>query len=127
VTQPRRRGASFRVRFDELAFAEDLRHASPSGRQVALDARRRLERDGADVGELRPCDPDARDGTRLPNCVKTYLPAPAGRWRMIFELVRDLDTRELLLAFRAFGVGHPEHPWQRSAYDVADHRLHGDG
>ena len=94
MAQPPRRRASFRVRFDELAFAEDLRHATPSGRQVGLEARRRLERNGADVGEQRPCAAEARDGTRLPNCVKTYLPDPAGRWRMIFEVVRDPESRE---------------------------------
>jgi hypothetical protein len=43
---------------------------------------------------------------------------------MIFEVVRDTESRALLLAYRAFGVDHPQHPWQRSAYEVADYRLH---
>lgn len=77
------------MQLHELALAEHLRHASPSGRQVALDARRSFDRDGIDVAELRPCDPEARDDTRLPNCVKTYLPVPAGRWRMILDVVRS--------------------------------------
>lgn len=72
----------FEVRFDELAFTDDLAHATPAGRQVATAARARLERDGTDLSEFKRCDPDARDGTRLANCVKVYLPDPgaAGGW-----------------------------------------------
>jgi hypothetical protein len=113
----------FWVRFDELAFTDDLEHATPAGRQVAIAARTRLERDGTDLAEFRRCDPNARDGTRLPNCVKTYLPGPGGRWRMVFELTRD-KTGAPGLTYRAFGVGHPEHPWQPSVYQVAHRRLH---
>jgi hypothetical protein len=114
----------YSVHFDELAFAEDLRHASPAGRDVARAARVRLERDGANRAELWRCDPEHREGTQLPSCVKTYLPGPGGRWRMIFEAVYDPDAQELRLAYLAFGVGHPEHAWQPSAYEVAHHRLH---
>jgi hypothetical protein len=117
----------YSVQFDELAYAEDLRHASPAGREVARSARARLDRDGASLDELWRCDPEHREGTRLPNCVKTYLPGPGGRWRMIFEAVYDADAHELRLAYLAFGVGHPEHAWQRSAYEVADRRLHHAG
>jgi hypothetical protein len=124
VSQPRRARARFSVRFDELAFSEDLHHATPAGREISRAARVRLEREGADIGELAPCDPQHRDGTRLPNCVKTYLPARGGRWRMIFELVRDASSGHVTLTYRAFGLGHPEHPWQPSAYEVAHHRLH---
>jgi hypothetical protein len=125
MPQPRRAPARLPVRFDDLAFAEDLRHATPAGRDVARAARVRFERDGAELGELAPCDPEHRDGTRLPRCVKAYLPAPGDRWRMIFEFVRDTASGEIVLAYRAFGVGHPRHAWQPSAYDVAHNRLHG--
>jgi len=64
------------VHFGELAFAEDLRHASPAGREAALSARARLERDGAALHELKRCDPEARDETRLPNCVNSALLGP---------------------------------------------------
>jgi hypothetical protein len=37
-----RGGARYGVRFEELAFAEDLRHASPAGRDVARAARTRF-------------------------------------------------------------------------------------
>jgi hypothetical protein len=114
----------YSVHFDELAFAEDLRHASPAGRDVARAARARLDRDGASRDELRRCDPEHREGTRLPSCVKTYLPGPGGRWRMIFAAVYDPAAHELRLAYLAFGVGHPDHAWQPSAYEVAHHRLH---
>lgn len=75
------------------------------------------------MDELRRCDPDGRDGTRLPNCVKTYLPGSSGRWRMVFQAVRAAGSEQLLLAYRAFGVAHPEHPWQRSVYEVSHHRF----
>jgi hypothetical protein len=114
----------FGVRFDELAFSEDIRHATPAGRQVAGAARQRLQADGADPSEFKRCDPDARDGTSLPNCLKAYLPTPDGRWRMIFEVLRDTTTGELVLSYLAFGVAHPEHPWQPSVYQVAHQRLH---
>ena len=117
--------ARYRVHVDELAFAEDLRHASPAGRDVARAARARLDRDGAALDELWRCDPEHREGTRLPNCVKTYLPGPRGRWRMVFEALRGPNSGELRLAYLAFGVGHPEHPWQPSVYEVAHNRLHG--
>lgn len=89
---------------------------------MAHAARRRLEADGAELVEFKRCDPDARDGTSLPNCVKTYLPGPDGRWRMVFEVLRDTATGRLVLSYLAFGVAHPEHPWQPSVYQV-DHRI----
>jgi len=58
----------FSVRFDEEALAEDLAHASASGREVG--ERARLERDGIAVSELRACAAEGRDGTRLAGCVK---------------------------------------------------------
>lgn len=116
--------ARFGVRFDELAFTNDLGHATPAGRDVAQAARRRLEREGADPAEFKRCDPDARDGTSLPNCLKTYLPGPDGRWRMVVEVLRDKVSGELVLSYLAFGVAHPEHPWQPSVYQVAHQRLH---
>jgi hypothetical protein len=39
---PERGGTRYGVHFDELAFAEDLRHASPAGRDAARAARTRL-------------------------------------------------------------------------------------
>lgn len=75
-----------RVHFDELAFAEDLSHATLAGRRVALDARR--------------------------------------PWRMVFEITRDPASGAFVLAYLAYGLGHPGKPWQPSAYQVAHQRLH---
>lgn len=74
----------FSARFDEEAFAEDLAHATQAGRHVAEIGRARIERDGIPASELLACEPEARDGTRLGGCVKTYLPQPDGAWGMVF-------------------------------------------
>jgi len=122
---PASRGRSTQtVHFDEPAFAEDISHATAAGRRVALDARRLLERDGIDVDALLRCQEHGRDGTRLERCVKLYLPSAGGAWRMVFEITRDRASGELVLAYLAFGVGHPGKPWQPSAYQVAHQRLH---
>jgi hypothetical protein len=124
VPASRGRKARPRVHFDEISFTEDVSHATAAGRRVAIDARRDLERDGVDVAILLSCQPHGRDGTRLPRCVKLYLPPPAGGWRMVFEITRDPTRGDLVLAYLAFGLGHPQKPWQPSAYRVAHERLH---
>jgi hypothetical protein len=113
----------FSVRFDDEAFAEDLAHATHAGRRVAHVERERLEHDGILVAELQACESEARDGTRLPGCVKSYLPQPQGGWGMVFTADVDLDGRPVLVCL-AFGVRHPIRPWQPSVYQVADRRLH---
>jgi hypothetical protein len=114
----------FSARFDEEAFAEDVSHASAAGRQVASAERTRIERDGILVSERLACDPEARDGTRLAGCVKTYLPQPEGAWGMVFT--GDVDTAgQPVLVYLAFGVRHPTRPWQPSVYEVAHRRLRG--
>jgi hypothetical protein len=123
VPASRRARARPRVHFDEISFTEDVSHATGAGRRVAIDARRDLERDGVDVAMLLSCQPHGRDGTRLPRCVKLYLPPPAGGWRMVFEITRDRSSGDLVLAYLAFGLGHPQKPWQPSAYRVAHERL----
>jgi hypothetical protein len=97
---------TFPVRFDDEAFAEDLAHASRAGRAVAERERARLERDGIALATLRGCEAEARDGTRLPGCVKTYLPAPDGAWGMVFRGERAADGTAALLCL-AFGRRHP--------------------
>lgn len=114
------------ARFDELLFREDLAHATQAGQTVARKTRRQFEDDGVTTRELRRCDAEHRDGTRLANCVKVYLPGPGEPWRMIFEFQRDPAAGEIYLAYLAFGVGHPQRPWQPSAYHVAHRRLHPD-
>jgi hypothetical protein len=113
----------FSAHFDEEAFAEDLAHATEAGRRVAETERARIEREGIPVGELLACDAEARDGTRLGGCVKTYLPQPDGSWGMVFTGDTDEAGRPVLV-YLAFGVRHPRQPWQASVYQVADRRLH---
>ncbi len=112
------------VVFDDAAWAEDLARASAAGREVAEAARRQYEQDGVALGELRACDPEGPDGTRLAHCVKVYLPAPHGRHGMVFTIERDGRGR-LRLSFAAFGLRHPSRASrQPSVYRIADRRLH---
>ena len=112
----------FPVRFDDDAFAEDLYHATPAGREIASRERARLEREGIAVGELRQCAGEGPDGTRLGGCVKTYLPWPRGPWGIVFTGDVRADARPVLIAL-AFGVRHPSRAWQPSVYQVAHSRL----
>jgi hypothetical protein len=123
VSQTPGRGASFRVEFDARVLAEDSVHSTEKGRSVMDDAVRDFEERGIPASDLRACEDPGPDGTRLPGCVKTYLPPPVGSWGMVFEL-RIADKRPFL-AFLAFGVRHPTKSWQLSVYQVADRRLHG--
>lgn len=53
------------ARFDDEAFGEDLAHATPAGREVGELERARVEREGLALDELKACEAEARDGTRL--------------------------------------------------------------
>ena len=119
--------ARFEVRFDDLSFGEDLARATKRGREVAVEARNRLEREGAEPSELLRCQAEHRDGTQLPNCVKTYLPPPDGRWGMVFELVRDRSTGKLVLACLAFAERHPGPRRAPDVYRRAHQRLRRPG
>jgi hypothetical protein len=116
--------ARFEVRFDDVSFEEDLGRTTKRGREVAVDARERFEREGADPSELLRCQAEHREGTELPNCVKTYLPPPDGRWGMVFELVRDRSSGKLVLAYLAFGERHPGQQSEPDVYRRAHNRLH---
>jgi hypothetical protein len=85
---------------------------------------RRVRGDGAPVAELRACEAEAPDGTRLASCVKVYLPPPVGHTGMAFRLVRDRQGH-LGLAYAAFGLRHPSSDMRQPAvYQVAHRRLH---
>jgi len=126
VPDKRGHGASFRVEFDDTAFAEDLAHSTPAGRDSALRKRVAVERDGQPADDLITCDAEARDGTRLPGCFKTYVPWPAGRCGMVYEFRFDKDRRPYL-AFLAFGIRHhPKGSHALTVYEIAHRRLHAD-
>lgn len=112
----------FAARFDADAFREDMAQATPAGHDAAEAARRAYGKDGIPRSQLRPCDSEGRDGTKLPQCLKVYLPPPAGRFGMVFKFViADSKPR---LDFLAFGVRH--HPVNSNAptvYEIAYWRL----
>jgi len=118
-----RRGHA-RVLFNESAYAEDTMRCGRAGAKVLRETRTRFERDGAEIKALRRCDPEHRDGPKLPACFKTYLPPPNGKFGMVLRFVRDDEG--FALRYLAFGVRH--HPRDSNAptvYDIAHRRLHG--
>ena len=114
----------FAARFDPDAFREDMARTTPAGRDAAETAKRRYQTSGVPRSELRPCEAEGRDGTELPQCLKVYLPPPAGRFGMVFKIVIADDGPRL--DYLAFGVRH--HPPDSNAptvYEIADRRLQG--
>jgi hypothetical protein len=108
--------------FDDAAFVEDLNRASDTGREVALAAKNEYEHDGVPIDQLLACDEEGPDGTELANCMKIYLPRPAGKFGMVFRI--ELHEGKSLLAYAAFGVRH--HPRNSNAltvYQLAHTRL----
>lgn len=63
-----------------MVLAEDLAHATNAARAAIEPTIQKLEEGGVAVNALRPCDAEARDGTRLGGCVKHYIPQPDGQW-----------------------------------------------
>ncbi|HYQ78504.1 MAG TPA: hypothetical protein VEP91_05260 [Solirubrobacterales bacterium] len=113
----------FPARFDAGAFREYVAGSSPVGQGAAEIARRDYEANGVPVSDLRPCDPEGRDGTVLPQCLKLYIPPPVGRFGMVFRFVVANDAPRL--DYLAFGVRH--HPAGANAptvYEIAHRRLH---
>jgi len=115
-------GPTFPVHVDERELAEDLAHASGAGRAAITPLIQQLKTDGVRAAWLRRCDSEARDGTRLPGCVKVYIPQPAGRWGAVFLGGALSGTPTLFLL--AVGDRHPDGPWKPSVYEIAHRRLH---
>jgi hypothetical protein len=113
------------VAFDEAAWSEDLRKTTDTGRATATRKRVELERDGQPVDELLACDEEGRDGTSLPECVKTRIPWPAGKWGIVYLIARDKQTKRLSLDVLSFGMRHhPKGSHALNVYEVAHRRLH---
>jgi hypothetical protein len=70
--------------FDSDWWRRDVERASAAARLEAERVRSVLEHEGIPVEQLRPCETEGRDGTRLANCFKIYIPAPIGRFGMVF-------------------------------------------
>lgn len=114
-------GPAFPVHVDERELAEDLGHATEAGRAAIERMIEGLKADGVPTVWLKRCDPEAQDGTRLPGCVKLYIPQPAGQWGAVFlgGLLNDRPTLFLL----AVGERHPGARWRPSVYEIAHRRL----
>jgi hypothetical protein len=122
MPQERRPALTPPVVFDDTAWAEDLLRASATARRVATEARGEFETKGVPIAQLKACEPEGPAGTRLPHCVKVYLPAPDGPHGMVFEIER-INGR-LRLLYVAFGLRHPgPEVRQPSVYEVAHRRL----
>lgn len=113
------------AQFDADAWEEDLARTTPAGRQAAKAAREDYEQHGVPIAQLRRVAEHGRDRTVLPDCMKVYVPAPNGRFGMIFMLKFQPDGRPVLM-FLAFGVRHhPQDSQRPTVYQLAHQRLHG--
>ncbi len=116
-----------RVVFDARFWEADLASSTPQARTAAHAWRAAVEHDGVPLTQLRACDPDARDTTRLPGCAKVYIPAPAGDWGAVLRLARNPQTDHSALYVIAFGHRHPPAGRRTSVYQLAHRRLHPPG
>lgn len=95
------------VRFDERVWQLAIHPFSTAAQRTASNARRLLERDG-----IRHQDIDRRyeargpKGTRLPACVKVYVPLGLPTSEQPYGIVLQLQD-DGSLAFIAFGRRHP--------------------
>ncbi len=92
------------ARIDPATWAEDIGHTGAADRVSIEAAKGRYEHSGVPLTEMRPCDAEGRDGTELPDCVKVYLPMPAGRFGIVFSV--DRTSTGPTLVYVAFGVRH---------------------
>lgn len=111
------------LRFDEAQLAADLERL-PASAAVEIGRLRKLveQHGGIPAGRLRRCDPEGRDGTRLANCVKVYVPEGENKWGLVAAVVAHPD-RPFGLRALAYGVRHPTGTTP-SVYRIAHQRLH---
>lgn len=115
------------VRFDYRIWADSTRGFSSQSLDVALVARRAIERSGVTLEQLLPCESLGPDRTELAGCAKLYLPigeAPPSQRPLAFVLQLAHDAGDLAFAFIAFGPRHPG-PGVRNVYERAHRQLHG--
>jgi hypothetical protein len=122
--------AEIPIRFGEEEWSEEVQRLgdrSPA-RIQAESARREIEGWTA-VGGLLKCKARGEDGTRLPGCMKLYVPlgrqgASEAPFGFVFQLAQDSDG-DFLWNFIAYGERHPDNPATRTVYDRAHKRLYG--
>lgn len=114
-----------KAQFDADAWEEDLARTTPAGRQAGEAAHKNYERHGVPIAQLRRVAEHGHDRTVLPDCMKVYVPAPDGRFGMVFMLKFQPDGRPVLM-FLAFGMRHhPQGSQRPTLYQLAHQRLHG--
>jgi hypothetical protein len=115
----------FPVGFDDDALEEDLAHLPASAKEALRLFRREARRlGGIPKSRLMVCQAEARDGTRLGGCVKTYIPWRDGRFGAVFVAVTH-PNRPLALQVIAFGVRHHSRgSTGKTVYEIAHRRLH---
>jgi hypothetical protein len=62
-----------------------------------------VERKG-EIKALRRCDPEGRDGTKLPACFNVYMPAPNGKFGMVLRFIRDDEGLAFAISPSASGT-----------------------
>jgi hypothetical protein len=126
----RLRAAEIPIEFGEKEWREEvdrLGERSPA-RTQAESARREIEALTAVDGLLR-CEAHGGDETRLPGCMKLYVPlgrqgASGAPFGFVFQLAQDSDDG-FIWNLIAFGERHPDNPATRTVYERAHKRLHG--
>jgi hypothetical protein len=121
VPAPERPEPRFPVSVDDVLLDEDLAHATAAGRAAIAPVIDKLKTAGVRKSSLKRCQPEGRDGTRLPGCVKMYIPQPDGAWGAV--LTGDKLATVPTLVLLAAGHRHPVQPWTPSVYEVASRRL----
>ncbi|MTD47659.1 hypothetical protein GKE82_26005 [Conexibacter sp. W3-3-2] len=114
------------LRLDQAQMTADLERL-PSTAAVELGRLLRLveQHGGIPVSRLRRCDPEGRDGTRLPNCLKVYVPEGENKWGLVAVVVAHPE-RPFGLRVLAYGIRHPTGTTP-SVYQLAHRRLHAAG
>lgn len=120
----------------EIVFRSDEWHdeverydRSATARILAQKARRTIETGGAKLRWQRCRGEDGPSRTKLPHCLKLYLPlnkegASDAPYGFVFQLQRMRDGSPML-NFIAFGERHPDNRATRTVYERAHKRLHG--
>jgi hypothetical protein len=130
VPAPRQDLRSVPLRFDEDEWREEVVRLdkSATSRLQAERARREIEAGSATL-DLQRCEAGGVDRTRLPGCVKLYVPlgkqgASEAPFGFVFQLAQNADGN-LVWNLIAFGERHPENAATRTVYERAHKRLHG--
>lgn len=130
MASPRRNARSIPIRFDRDEWhAEVERLGERSTSRIQAERARREIESGKATLDLQKCEADGEGGTRLPGCVKLYVPlgrqgASEAPFGFVFQLAQNPDE-SLVWNFLAFGERHPDNPATRTVYERAHKRLHG--